>query len=71
MISRMLRKIARTIAEMNHAQRRITVLTNAPDRMVPDPGKAPDTYAEFLYRTSGLLMHEPSAARRARGQLVH
>jgi hypothetical protein len=70
MITRLLRKIARTIADMAYAQRRITVLMNAPDRMVPDPGKAPDTYAEFLYRTSGLLLREPSAARRARGQFV-
>jgi hypothetical protein len=71
MITRLLQKITRTIADMNYAQRRVTTLTNAPDRMVPDPGKAPDTYAEFLYRTSGLLLHEPSAAHRAHGRLVH
>ena len=71
MIIRLLRAIADALAEMNYAQRRVTMLKNAPDRMVPAPGKAPDTYAEFLFRTSGPLMREPSATRRARGQLVH
>ncbi|MBV9448722.1 MAG: hypothetical protein JO345_22770 [Streptosporangiaceae bacterium] len=56
---------------MNYAQRRVATLISAPDRVAPDHAKAPGTYAEFLYRTSGLLTHEPSAARRARGQLVH
>ncbi len=70
MIARVLRRVTRAIADMNDAQRRVTVLTAAPDRSVPDSGKVPDTYAEFLYRTSGPLLHEPSAARRSRGQLV-
>ena len=29
---------------------------------------APEDYAEFLFRTSGLLLHEPAAAGRAHGQ---
>lgn len=36
----------------------------APDRYVPDPAQAPDDYAEFLFRTSGSLAHEPSARQR-------
>jgi hypothetical protein len=32
--------------------------------------KAPDDYAEFLFRTSGTLMREPDARRRALGRLV-
>jgi hypothetical protein len=35
-----------------------------PQRANPDA--APETYAEFLYRASGLLHHEPSARARAR-----
>ena len=36
----------------------------APDRYVLGPATAPDTYAEFLYRTSGPLRHEPPARKR-------
>jgi hypothetical protein len=64
-----LRKIAGMIAECRYAQRRMSVLRTAPDRYAREPDAAPDTYAEFLYRTSGLLMHEPSARRRQRGAL--
>ena len=32
--------------------------------------KAPDTYAEFLFRTSGGLMDEPACAPRAHGRLA-
>jgi hypothetical protein len=34
--------------------------------MTENPGAAPDTYQEFLARTSGALLHEPSARKRAR-----
>ncbi|HEX6520647.1 MAG TPA: hypothetical protein VF070_11655 [Streptosporangiaceae bacterium] len=71
MIARLLRRVARAISDMNYAQRRVTTLMSAPDRVAPNAAKAPDTYAEFLYRTSGPLMREPSAAHRARGQLIH
>jgi hypothetical protein len=77
MLARIIRRAAQRIAgifaEMDHAQRRVAVLTAAPDRFLPakDKNKAPATYAEFLLRTSGPLLREPSAARRARGQLVY
>lgn len=64
-----LRKIAGIIAECRYAQRRMSVLRTAPDRYAREPDAAPDTYAEFLYRTSGVLMHEPTARRRQRGAL--
>ena len=41
-------------------------VSTAPDRYTARPDAAPDTYAEFLFRTSGLLLHEPSARARAR-----
>ncbi len=71
-LARVVRSIADVIAEYNYAQRRMTALRTAPDRYVmhQDRGKAADTYAEFLHRTSGLLPHEPPAARRTRGQLA-
>ncbi len=66
----MLRRLAAVIAEIRYAQRRVAMLAAAPDRHIPNPHTAPGTYAEFLFRTCGPLLHEPSAASRARGQLV-
>jgi hypothetical protein len=59
-------KVADTIREMNEAQRRMLVLRTAPDRYIVNRGNvAPDTYDEFLARTSGWMLHEPSARQRA------
>jgi hypothetical protein len=71
-LSKIARRISRTLADMNYAQRRASVLRSSPDRFVPlkDKDKAPATYAEFLFRTSGPLLREPPAAKRARGRLV-
>jgi hypothetical protein len=59
-------KLADTVREMNEAQRRMLVLRTATDRYIGNPGAAPDTYDEFLVRTSGVLLHEPPARRRTR-----
>ncbi|MGD0243818.1 MAG: hypothetical protein ABSB59_26360 [Streptosporangiaceae bacterium] len=64
------RRVATVIAECNAAQRRLTVLRTAPDTYLDRQGRAPADYAEFLFRTSGMLLHEPPAARRANGQIV-
>ena len=64
---RVARRIVAVVRECNDAQRRMTAINTAPDRYIAHPGAAPDTYAEFLFRTSGLLRHEPSARSRARG----
>jgi hypothetical protein len=60
------RRIADVLDECRYAQNRMAVLRSAPDRHVTHPDQAPDTYAEFLFRASGVLMHEPSARARAR-----
>jgi hypothetical protein len=65
---RLARRISDVIAECVHAQRRMTELAMAPDRYLLDPDVAPDTYPEFLFRTSGLLRHEPPARARARAR---
>lgn len=64
------RRVASVIAECNYAQRRAIVLRMAPDQYVIGKNKAPADYAEFLFRTTGALLHEPAARQRARGQLV-
>jgi hypothetical protein len=65
-VRRVAGKVADTVREMNEAQRRMLVLRTATDRYIANPGAAPDTYKEFLARTSGVLLHEPSARRRIR-----
>ena len=59
-------RVADAVREMNEAQRLLLVLRTATDRYVENPGAAPHTYDEFLTRTSGVLLHEPSARKRAR-----
>jgi hypothetical protein len=69
MLRRLTGRVAATIAEMNYAQRRMTELRLALDRYMIEPGQAPETYHEFLARTSGLsLPHEPTARDREQGQ---
>jgi len=58
-------RVAAVVGEMNYAQRRLTVLRAAPDRFLLNSHEAPSTYHEFLARTSGPLLHEPPASRRA------
>lgn len=59
-------KLAGAVREMHEAQRLGLVLQTAMDRYVANPDAAPDTYDEFLIRTSGVLLHEPPARKRAR-----
>jgi hypothetical protein len=63
-LRRLAGRIAAAIAEMNEAQRRIVMLRASLDRYTLQPDEPPDTYNEFLARTSGLLLHEPPASRR-------
>ncbi len=64
-IRRAVRTVAATLAECNRAQRRMAELQLSPDRFFIDgAAQPPDTYAEFLFRTSGLLAHEPPADKR-------
>jgi hypothetical protein len=64
------RRLMRFVAELNYCQRRMTVLWLAPDRYLPHPDHAPDTYQDFLARTSGPLMREPSSKARLAGRKV-
>ena len=59
-------KMADIVREMNEAQRLMMVMRTATDRYVDNPNAGPDTYDEFLVRTSGVLRHEPSAHKRIR-----
>lgn len=58
------RRVGDLAVECYEAQRRVAALRTSPDRYVLRPDHAPDTYGEFLFRTSGSLVHEPPAAWR-------
>jgi hypothetical protein len=59
------RRIAAVLAECHEARRRCVMLTLAPDRRLVHPDRAPESYPEFLFRTSTPLLHEPPARDRA------
>jgi hypothetical protein len=63
-------RVTAVIAECNYAQRRLAVLQTSPDRYLMRSDLAPDTYQEFLFRTSGPLAHEPSARKRSLGRAI-
>jgi len=66
---RVANRIAKVVAECDYAQRRSFAIMTNPDSYLTDRDQAPDTYAEFLFRTSGGLLHEPASAQRAHGRL--
>jgi hypothetical protein len=51
---------------MNYASRRLIELRFS--SALAEPDQAPDTYAEFLLRTSVTSIHEPPARARAGGR---
>jgi hypothetical protein len=65
------RRISRIISECNEAQRHLTIRRMALDSHLSRPDVAPETYAEFLARTSSPLLKEPTARQRRAGRTVH
>ncbi len=63
-------RLIRLIRELNYWQRRSAILSMAPDRHLPHPDRPPETYSEFLARTSGPLLREPSCKARLAGRWV-
>jgi hypothetical protein len=69
-IIRLGKRIASVVAECDYAQRRSFALMTNPDSYLIDRDQAPDTYAEFLFRTSGGLLHESASGQRPHGRLA-
>ncbi len=65
MLIRVAKRIAAIHAEISYAQQRLDAIRTNPDLYLTDAGKMPETYAEFLFRTSGVLVREPVAAHTA------
>jgi hypothetical protein len=68
--SRLARRMAAIIAECHYAQQRLLALRLAADSYLSDAATAPNCYDDFLFRTSGPLLCEPSARARADGRRV-
>jgi len=66
-LTRVARRIAAIHGEISYAQQRLDAIRTNPDLYLTDARKMPETYAEFLFRTSGVLVREPIAARAAMG----
>ena len=64
------RRISQIISECNEAQRRLTYLRLSYDRYLTQPDTPPETFTEFMLRTSGPLRREPSAGQRLAGRAV-
>jgi hypothetical protein len=65
--ARIVKRIAHVVAECDYAQRRSFAIMTNPDSYLTDRDQAPDTYAEFLFRTSSELLQEPASAHRTHG----
>jgi hypothetical protein len=61
-IRRLARRVQAVLSEMNYASARITALRLSEG--IEQSDRAPDTYAEFLLRTSVTSLHEPPARCR-------
>jgi hypothetical protein len=65
-LRRLAGRVAAAVTEMNQAQRRMFELRMTMDRYLLEPDEAPDNYDEFLARSAGHWLREPSARERAR-----
>jgi hypothetical protein len=61
------RAVADVVRECNYSTSRLRELRLFPEVRTAEGNCAPDTYADFLRRSSMTLWHEPSAGRRAVG----
>jgi hypothetical protein len=66
-LRRAARAVANVISECNYAHRRLLERRMFPDLAMRNGDRAPDTYADFLWRSPVAPWKEPSARRRAAG----
>jgi hypothetical protein len=64
------RRFGSVIAEMHRQQQRLHKINQSVDHYLPKPDSPPETYREFLARTRGVLLHEPSARARLAGHAI-
>ena len=66
-IVRVASQASHVFSEINWANKRMTALMLS---YGVESGRAPDTYAEFLFRSRVTVFHEPPARRRSAGHPV-
>jgi hypothetical protein len=64
------RRFGLVLAEMHRQQQAFTTIYQSIDRYLPNSDAPPETYSEFLARTRGALLHEPSARARLAGHAI-
>lgn len=68
LLRRLAGRVRAAVSEMDYAQRRMLDVRLALDNYMLEPDEPPVTYQEFLARTAGVLLHEPTAHQRDTGQ---
>jgi hypothetical protein len=68
LLRRVAGRVKAALSEMDYAQRRMLEVRLALDNYLDEPDEPPATFQEFLARTSGLLLHEPTARQRVARQ---
>jgi hypothetical protein len=63
--------VAAVARECNYASSRLADARIFPDLHAGRSDRAPDTYADFLWRSPAALWREPPARRRAAGACPH
>ena len=64
------RRSGSMLAEMHRQQQRLSKINQSIDHYLPNSDAPPETYSEFLARTRGVLLHEPSARARLAGHAI-
>lgn len=69
-LARAFRRAHVALQRFNDQQRRLAARRMSVDGFMSQPDGAPENFGEFLFRTSGPLLHEPSASARLSGRGV-
>jgi hypothetical protein len=69
-LARAFRRAYAAVQRFNDQQRRFAGRRMSVEGFMGQPDSAPENYGEFLFRTSGPLLHEPSATARLSGRGV-
>jgi hypothetical protein len=69
-LARLAVKLTELLRELTYWQRRSAIFALAPDRHLAHPERAPETFSEFMARTTGPLLREPSCKARLAGRCV-
>ena len=64
------RRFGSVVADVHRQQQRLYKINQSIDHYLPNRDAPPETYREFLARTRGTLLHEPTARARLAGHAI-